>query len=391
MSNNDSPTWKYVVISVQALFLFLFFSLLSTSSSLAEVPVEIIRICTKGYVPLPPSEASERGKTIFHEKNCLECHSLRNIGGSVGPMLDGIGAYRDRLHLTTRLSEKESDKLTYRKLVDEGEIDFEHLRVPREEAEYLAEFLLTFAEPAGGFVVTPHMMRKPIASRAGSKAPKSSTFVPMKESSASKEGKRLFYEKGCLACHSIGSYGGWLGPSLDGIGNYREKEFLNEIIHDARAYSLKNPSDTKQIPTPSKMPNFGLSPSETSAITEFLLTLPELKDSDITSKTGSGPNKKQESRYTKGKERGRLLFETQGCADCHRFREIGFEGKGSISLDGLSHRRSRDFAAKHLESPEEHVRKNTSAFGGDPSLMPDPDLSATDLNAILDYLYDLAN
>lgn len=84
---------------------------------------------------------------------------------------------------------------------------------------------------------------------------------------------------------------------------------------------------------------------------------------------------------------GRSLFNANGCLDCH---VVGTSGcNDGVRLDGVGKRRTRLFLKDHLRNPEEHVKQNKDAFHGDPSLMPNPNLSEQEVRLIVDYLVTL--
>jgi mono/diheme cytochrome c family protein len=75
-------------------------------------------------------------------------------------------------------------------------------------------------------------------------------------------GERLTTEKACIGCHIIGSGGGNVGPSMNGITDRREPRFLRQKLVDP---TFDN--------TTSMMPNFGLTADEIEAILAYLVTL----------------------------------------------------------------------------------------------------------------------
>lgn len=84
---------------------------------------------------------------------------------------------------------------------------------------------------------------------------------------------------------------------------------------------------------------------------------------------------------------GLSLFEANGCLDCHAVGKNGY--KVGVRLDGIGKRRDRRFLLEHLRNPEEHVKQNSAAFNGDPSMMPNPNLSEKEVQLIVDYLITL--
>jgi mono/diheme cytochrome c family protein len=75
-------------------------------------------------------------------------------------------------------------------------------------------------------------------------------------------GERLITEKACIGCHIVGSGGGNVGPSMNGITDRRDPLFLRQ--------KLANPTFDNAT---SMMPNFGLTAEEIEAILAYLATL----------------------------------------------------------------------------------------------------------------------
>jgi len=117
-------------------------------------------------------------------------------------------------------------------------------------------------------------------------------------------GHRLFQEKGCIGCHSVGGTGGNVGPPLDEVAKRRTPEWIIE--------HFRNP----QAVTPGTvMPRFDLTEPEIRALTEFLLSLSDptvvgfIKPPPLVSPT----------------ERGKAVYKKYGCNGCH-----GKDGEGGI-------------------------------------------------------------
>lgn len=75
-------------------------------------------------------------------------------------------------------------------------------------------------------------------------------------------GQMLIAEKACLGCHVVGSGGGNVGPSMNGVTNRREPHFLRQKLADP---TFDNAT--------SMMPNFGLTAEEIEAMLAYLATL----------------------------------------------------------------------------------------------------------------------
>lgn len=228
---------------------------------------ELSRIPVKGYKPQAVTTESKQGKDWFEGLNCMACHSIHAVGGTMGPALDGIGAVRSREHLVSRLANTEEERRKFANLAFPERLGDVHVRLSLPTATRIADYLLTLPEPPGGFVVTPHVRRMPAEPEATS-----SNYKPAAETQSSEAGRKLYWQTGCAACHSIGKVGGWFAPALDGIGGRHSREFITDHISNPKTHSAIPSLDgeTEQ----SRMPRMPLPAEEVRQLTEFLMTLP---------------------------------------------------------------------------------------------------------------------
>lgn len=78
------------------------------------------------------------------------------------------------------------------------------------------------------------------------------------------EGRRLYEDHGCSACHQIGTVGGYVGPPLIGAGSRLRSGWVSRWLEDPQRY---NPETVE--------PNPGLSAAERRALTAYLMSLKE--------------------------------------------------------------------------------------------------------------------
>lgn len=225
-----------------------------------------VRFPTHNYVPEPASEKSRLGELLYKEANCLQCHSIKNAGGTLGPMLDGIGYRRSPDFIFAHLADTRDARESYFRMTGQNRTAYIHPRVSSEDAQALVAFLMTVPEPEGGFVLMPHVMSLPSA-----KPNTNSKYKPEKDSQSSKEGRKLFNNKGCIACHTINNVGGWMGPKLDGVGGRIDRAKIIENIQNPAAVSKKDAGNIDVLP---QMPKLKLTEDEIEKITDYLLTLP---------------------------------------------------------------------------------------------------------------------
>lgn len=92
--------------------------------------------------------------------------------------------------------------------------------------------------------------------------------------SAGSEGAKLFDEKGCAGCHSIGS-GPIVGPDLAGIGTRYTRDQLIAWIHDPDGFYIRSKGKPANPGYP-RMPALGVSEDDAGLIADFLLEQKEV-------------------------------------------------------------------------------------------------------------------
>jgi len=145
--------------------------------------------------------------------------------------------------------------------------------VPAQQAQSLVSYLLTLAEPAGGFDIAGH-------NRSFDAAPNDTALRPARGyvnssqealSQSIKQGKALFIKRNCLSCHSVGSGGGQFGPRLDGISKRRDRAFIVDTLTAVEIHKLTDDdkNSDKIIMSPS-----AFSPAQIEKVSDFLISLP---------------------------------------------------------------------------------------------------------------------
>jgi mono/diheme cytochrome c family protein len=49
-----------------------------------------------------------RGSQLFHNKKCIECHTINGVGGSSGPNLTSVGSRRSREYIVQQIKDPKS-------------------------------------------------------------------------------------------------------------------------------------------------------------------------------------------------------------------------------------------------------------------------------------------
>jgi mono/diheme cytochrome c family protein len=220
--------------------------------------------CAKCHLAsdVPGAPKLAKGRAVFDEIGCIGCHKLKGVGGVIGPELDGVGARRNAEWLAKHF--RDPGAVTPNSAMPP-------MKINDEELDSLTLYMLSLT---------------------GERL--SAYHVSMKTLPGPEAGKRLFAEKGCIGCHSLGGVGGKIGPALDEVSKRRDAEWI--------AAHFRNP----QSVTPgSVMPRFDFSEEQIRALTSFLLTK---TDPDIVGFLKSIP-----SQMTAA-ERGKVVYRKYGCA-----------------------------------------------------------------------------
>jgi mono/diheme cytochrome c family protein len=230
--------------------------------------------CAKCHLPTDMPEAPQlaRGRAVFEESGCIGCHKLHGNGGVLGPELERVGASRTPEWLLKHFTNPSA--------VTPGSA-MPPVKGSEADLRALTLYVLSFTgEPLSAYYVSMKTIPGPLA------------------------GRRLFEEKGCLGCHSVGGKGGTVGPALDEVAKRHDPQWISA--------HFKNPV---AVSPGSVMPQFNFNEQEIRALTEFLLSL---SDTNIVGFM------KIPSLMTPI-ERGKAVYKKYGCAGCH-----GSDGQGAI-------------------------------------------------------------
>jgi mono/diheme cytochrome c family protein len=230
--------------------------------------------CGKCHLPTDVPEAPKlaHGLEVFERAGCIGCHKLHGVGGVIGPELDDVGAKHSPEWLLKHFKNPAA--------VTPGSA-MPPIHASEADLEDLTLYVLSFTSE-----------------------PLSAYYVSMKTLPSPAEGRRLFEEKGCFGCHSIGGKGGNIGPPLDLVAKRHDPQWI--VAH------FQNP---QAVSPGTVMPRFNFTEQQIRALTEFLLSL---TDTNVIGflKVPSAVNPV---------ERGKAVFKKYGCAGCH-----GADGQGGV-------------------------------------------------------------
>ncbi len=224
----------------------------------------------------PPGDV-ENGKHLFSEKKCVVCHQVGVYGGVVGPSLDHLGQYGSPILVAASMW---NHGPAMAELMEEKGVPR-----PTFTGSELTD-LISYLESA-----TPASLAGPLYVLPGN----------------AEEGRVLFTEKGCIACHSVQGVGGRVAPDLAERG---QQWGLTEF---AAAMWNKGPTMAKVAKARDvEIPQLGA--GEMADLVAFLYSVQYFAE------PGDA-------------ETGRQLLSSKGCLACH-----SLEGQGGSTAADLSQR-----------------------------------------------------
>jgi mono/diheme cytochrome c family protein len=195
------------------------------------------------------------------------------------------------------------------------------------------------------------------------------------------QGRRLFYERACYTCHTIGglSYGS-IGPELTDVGRRRRITYVKEKIENPRA----------TVPT-STMPRQELTPEQVLALSVFLKSqqgarisrapLQQFRSAQqqrpewLPLAQIVGPELATSVEGLDAAKKGEALLPKVGCLSCHKLGDR--DGRVGPELAFASQQRDHDWVMAHFKDPK-------SVVPG--SLMPPYPLPADTFESLTAYL-----
>jgi mono/diheme cytochrome c family protein len=204
-------------------------------SDLGESPV-----LEKRHTSFQPT--GEAGR-LYQQYRCFVCHSFNGYGGDLAPDLSYEGSRSRKEWLVQFLK----DPPTLRPILT---VRMPNFHMSDKDAAALADYISTNLRAAG---IDPASIRDDQFTRE-----------------MAVRGKGLFENKyQCQSCHTVGSAGGYVGPSLNNVGNWMTPAWIEAW--------LRNP----QALVPGAVdPHRSFSESEIKEITAYLITLKQSARAD---------------------------------------------------------------------------------------------------------------
>ena len=192
-------------------------------------------------IPRPHPEFHPDGRfgQLYQRFKCYECHTFNGYGGTLAPDLSYEGSRSQREWLVQFLRNPQ----TLRPTLTVRMPDF---NMSEQDASTIANYLSAVLQ-------NPHV--NPAAMDEKEFTPQMAAL-----------GKQLYEVKyECQSCHTIGSSGGYVGPSLNNVGNWLTPAWIEAWLHNPQVLV----SGTIE-------PRHSFTEDEIEDITAYLLTLKQI-------------------------------------------------------------------------------------------------------------------
>jgi len=146
---------------------------------------------------------------LYQRYKCYQCHSFKGFGGTLAPDLSYEGSRSRRQWLVDFLMDPQTLRPTLT-------VRMPHFNMSQKDATTIADYIVSDLR-------NPNIHSTP---------PADSELTPQMAA----HGKQLFEEKyKCQSCHTIGSSGGYVGPSLNNAGNWLTPAWVEAWLSDPQA------------------------------------------------------------------------------------------------------------------------------------------------------------
>lgn len=275
----------------------------------------------EGFLPEDPLA----GRELFVEKLCVKCHSIQGVGGHTGPDLGEIwlGSFAGIASKLWNHFPRMSESFREKKL--------EWPTVNSDESKQLISFLyfLNYLDRVSNAEI----------------------------------GERLFHEKNCIRCHSVGGRGGDTGPELDSFQENYGAPFITAALWNNGPQMLQTMKEMR-VPRPV------FRERDVMDILAFIRA------------KGLHESTERRSLPLPNPVNGRELFEEKGCVRCHSIRGEGGKIAPDLATRGLKGSLSRILAQmwNHGSNMWPRMKKEGIEF---------PEFTPEEMSDLTAYLYFL--
>ena len=168
------------------------------------------------------------------------------------------------------------------------------------------------------------------------------------------DGKMVWHKYDCVGCHSIFGNGTYFAPDVTKIAARKSHSYLKQFIMDPKGVNAQ-----------AVMPKLGISSLEADNMIAFLDWISKVDTNNWPPKpilaTAAGVAGKPLTA-------GQLVYQSQGCSNCHTINGIG--GMSGPDLTKVGSTRDHDWFFGHFKDPQKFVKNSAMP----PLSAPDADI-----------------
>ncbi len=177
-------------------------------------------------------------------------------------------------------------------------------------------------------------------------------------------GKMVWHKYDCIGCHTILGNGTYFAPDVTKVASLKPKSYLKAFL-----------MDPKGVNAHAVMPTLGITADEADKLIAFLSWISKVDTNDWPPKpilaTAAGVGGQQLTA-------GQLVYQAQGCSNCHALNGIG--GTSGPDLTKVGSRHDREWFIGHFKDPQKLVKN---------SAMPPVTAADQDIEQLTTYMLTL--
>jgi nitric oxide reductase subunit C len=183
-------------------------------------------------------------------------------------------------------------------------------------------------------------------------------------SQAVDDGKMVWHKYDCIGCHTIFGNGTYFAPDMTKVAARKPKSYLKKFLMDPKA-----------VKGDAVMPTLGITSDEADKLIAFLDWVSKVDTNNWPPKpilaTAAGVSGKELTA-------GQLVYQSQGCSNCHTINGIG--GTSGPDLTKVGSKHDKDWFIGHFKEPQKFVKN---------SAMPPVTSSDAELEQLTAYMLTL--
>src|SRR5512143_723055 len=183
-------------------------------------------------------------------------------------------------------------------------------------------------------------------------------------SQAVDDGKMVWHKYDCVGCHTIFGNGTYFAPDVTKTAAQKPKSYLKQFVMDPKAVNRD-----------AVMPTLGITSDEADNLIAFLDWVSKVDTNNWPPKpilaTAAGVSGKELTA-------GQLVYQSQGCSNCHTINGIG--GSSGPDLTKVGSKHDKDWFIGHFKDPKKFVKN---------SAMPPVTTSDAELEQLTAYMLTL--